>query len=394
MGVRDISLEGLLAPVRTVNCESIIEGLDGYLPNWPFTLSDMGETDPCAILAFNGTAWLIQSPHTSEPRIHKTPVNAVCDLLSILASAMIAQEPDLLCFHCAALEVDGGLVLFPAVRRSGKSTLAAVLMAHGAQLFTDDYLPVETSLQGGLLGRATGVAARLRLPLPSSFPADALAYLNAYPGPENKQYRYLAGPAIKAARERLPIHSIVLLDRQDEGGASLSEVSQKDLLGRLAHQNFSRGLPAGETLSALVSLTQSAPAQRLTYCDPDEAADLILSGLPKGTGSPQESLQFPQPGPKPDLSDFDPAAPYYRTHFASLREAGDIWVGASHDGKRILQFDAAAVGVLELLHDPLSPQAVAGMIAESFPAADPSEIEENTFKIMRSFLKVGYIART
>lgn len=145
MGARDITFEGLSAPVRTVNCDGLIEDMASYVPCWPFSVSDMGPTDACATLAFNGSAWMIQSPHTKAPRVHKAEVNAACDLLSILASAMIAQEPGLLCFHAAALETDDGLVLFPAVRRSGKSTLAAILMARGAKLFTDDYLPVQGS---------------------------------------------------------------------------------------------------------------------------------------------------------------------------------------------------------------------------------------------------------
>ena len=394
MAVQDIFFEGLSAPVRTVDCEHTLERLAEYIPRWPFSIQPQTDVEHCAALAFNGTAWLVQSPHTEKNRIHKTEVNAICDLVSILASAMIAQEPDLLCFHSAALEIDDGLVLFPAVRRSGKSTLAAVLMARGAGLFTDDYLPVEAGPNGTLIGRATGIAARLRIPVPDAFPADAHAYLDAHPGPTNKQYRYIAGPAVVAARRTRPIRSIVILDRQDGGDAVLSDMSQADLLGRLAYQNFSRGLPAGEMLSKLVNLIQTAPAQRLTYSDPAQAADLILGGLPKVSGVTPTPATFPSPGPKPDPKPLAADVPYSRTPFAHLREAGEIWVGASHDGIKVLKFDASAVGVLDLLNEPLTPNDVVRLVAQAVPDTPLGDVEISTFKILREFLQVGFIART
>lgn len=393
MRARDLLFEGLSAPVRTVNCEELIEGLAGYVPRWPYSVGDKSETEACALLAFNGEAWLIQSPHTKAPRVHKTAVNAVCDLLSVLASALIAEQPGLLCFHSAALELNGELVLFPAVRRSGKSTLSAVLMARGAGLFTDDYLPVERTRDGGLEGRATGIAARLRLPLPGNLPADARAHIAANSGPRNSQYLYLSGPAVRPAGRRRPIRSIILLDRQDTGKSTLSDVPEGELLGRLAHQNFSRGSPAGETLTALIGLARTAPALRLTYSDPGEAADRILSLEPRGQAAAQPEIAFPTPGPRPDRAAFDPERVYRRTSFAKLREAGEVWVGASCDGRQILKFDAAAIGVLELFEEPMRPTEVLGLIEEAFPAADPAELEKNTFSIIRNFLKVGYIAR-
>ena len=394
MAVNDIFFEGLTAPVRTVDCEKTIERLAGYLPRWPFSIQPQTDTEHCVALAFNGAAWLIQSPHTPKHRIHKTEVNAICDLVSVLASAMIAQEPDLLCFHSAALEIDGGLVLFPAVRRSGKSTLAAVLMARGAKLFTDDYLPVKRNPEGIIVGRATGIAARLRIPVPETFPDYARAYLNAHPGPENRPYRFIAGPSVAPARRQLPIRSIVLLDRQDSGKANSSDVSESDLLGRLAYQNFSRGLMAGETLSLLIQLTQTAPAQHLTYSDPSEAADLILDGLPRIANTTPTPIKFPEPGPRPDAAHFSPNIRYKSTAFARLRKAGEVWVGASCNGLKLLKFDAAAVGVLDLLEDPITPEEVVHLIRDAFPDMDPAEIETNTFQILRNFLKVGFIARS
>lgn len=394
MGVRDVVFEGLRAPVRTVNCEDILEGLAGYVPGWSFSVSDRTEAEACAVLAFNGSAWMIQSPHTKAPRVHKSAVNLVCDLLSALASAMLAEEPGLLCFHSAALEVADGLVLFPAVRRSGKSTLSAALMARGTGLFTDDYLPVEQTQEGRLLGRATGIAARLRLPLPDTMPDDARAYIAAHPGPENTQYRYLPGPEVRPRGLRRPIRSIVLLDRQDDTGAHLSPVSEGELLGRLAHQNFSRGRPAGETLTALIALSQAAPATRLTYTDPDEAAELVLGALPAGDDSLSPPVTFPRPGPRPDTARLDADRPYHRTPHAELREAGDIWVGASCDGRKILQFDSSAVGVLDLLSEPMTPNELVALIHETFPGADKDKLRDNTLGILRNFLKAGYIARS
>ena len=394
MAAHDVHFEGLAAPLRTVNCEDIIEGLAGYLPGWPFVVSAPGTAPECALLAFNGSAYMVRSRHTAAPRIHKTPVNAICDILSILASAMIAEEDRLLCFHSAALEIDGGLVLFPAVRRAGKSTLAAALMARGAKLFTDDWLPVPRGEDGRWRGRATGISARLRMPLPEGLPEAVQGYIAAHPGPENRQYRYLPGPEVAPHGRQLPIRSIVLLDREEGATPEVTPVSQEDLLGKLAYQNFSRGVPAGEALSALVDLARSAPAVRLRYDDPGAAAEIVLGGLPRGSAAAPEPVRFPEPGPRLDRAPLETGIAYRRTRFAQLQDAGEVWVGASSDGRQILRFDAAAVGVLDLLEDPLTPAEIVGMIREAFPAADPAEIEANTLGILRNFLKVGYIART
>ncbi|MFT5742921.1 MAG: hypothetical protein ACI86S_000983 [Paracoccaceae bacterium] len=171
-------------------------------------------------------------------------------------------------------------------------------------------------------------------------------------------------------------------------------MSESDLLGRLAYQNFSRGLLAGETLSMLVQLTQTAPARHLTYSDPSEAADLILDGLPRVANITPAPVSFPEPGPKPDAARFNPNIPYKRTAFARLRKAGEVWVGASCNGLKLLKFDAAAVGVLDLLEDPMTPEEVVHLIRDAFPDMDPTEIETNTLQILRNFLNVGFIARS
>lgn len=398
MTVHDISFQGLATPVRCVDCNDLVKGLAGFVPGWPFSAkrivpAEYGPEVPCAVLAFNGTAWLIQSPHTTEPRIHKTQVNVVCDLLSILASALIAQSPGRLCFHAAAVERNDGLILFPALRRAGKSTLSVALMARGARMFTDDYLLVDHGPSGALTGQATGIAARLRLPLPDGLPPDVLTFVGAHPGPENKQYRYVGGATVAPHGTMAPIRSIVLLDRADDGPATLSEVPSGDVLAALAKQNFSRGLPAGEALSALITLTQTAPAVRLTYSDVGEAADLVMSGLDHLLPAPRRDVLFPRPGPHPDRSALDLMHAYQRTRFAVLYPAGDVWVGASCDGERMLQFDAIAANVLDLLDEAISPSDLLDLLADALPDMEPSALRDVVTDLLRRFLRVGYIAR-
>ena len=398
MAICDLWFDGLAAPVRTVNCAPLVEGLRGYIPRWPFrsqcvTPQDYGPEEPCAVIANNGSAWLIQSPFTDAPRVHQTEVNVVCDLISILASALIAARPDRLCFHAAAVVQSGGLVLFPALRRAGKSTLSSVLAARGAQLFTDDYLPVDCAGHGPLTGLATGIAARLRLPLPEGYPPDARAYVTSHAGPRNRQYRYVGGPQIAEHGTAAPIVATVLLDRQDDAKAQLLPVSEGEALAKLAKQNFSRDVPAGEALQAMVRLVQTAPTLRLSYSDIDEAATLIENGLPEARSTVSKVPDFPAPGPMPDAAPFDPHQIYVASRFAMLDAAGEHFVGASHDGKRILQFDQTAKAVLDLLGDGASPHQVAELVRQNVQGDAPAALRDKTYDILRKFLKAGYIQR-
>jgi len=117
---------------------------------------------------------------------------AVPEMLSVILGgtvlAALLQLRGALVLHASAVERGGRAVALVTSSGGGKSTLAAMVCAAGAQLVTDDVLRVETSSKGATAYRGTG-SLRLR---PGS---KALAVEGAVPAIEERSAdgRHLLG---------------------------------------------------------------------------------------------------------------------------------------------------------------------------------------------------------
>src|SRR5215212_11790370 len=176
-----IALDGLDAPITLHDCDEIIRPLSRVLGSWRFRVieSPPAETSAQISIRRGSNSYRIASPWLSEPVIEKSIVGAVFSLTAEIACAFADNQAGLLCLHCAAVVMDGRLILFPNSENAGKSTLAAGLMARGMRLFADDVLAVSEVDQHGV---ALGIAPRLRLPLPRSCGARFRSFVECHQG--------------------------------------------------------------------------------------------------------------------------------------------------------------------------------------------------------------------
>lgn len=209
-------------------------------------------------------------------------MEALCDLHFELIEWFLDVHSNHLCIHCAAVEMEQGLVVFPSPTKAGKSTLTLQLAASGHRIFGDDVLPLEPERNEGF---ALGLSPRIRLPLPKALGAEPRAFLETHAGPGDRFYRYvdLSESELAQFGETAPVAALVLLERKASGPAHLEPVSQGEMLKLILRRNFADEVPAPDIFDRLHALCGDARRLRLTYSDGRAAVALLDREL--GAGS-------------------------------------------------------------------------------------------------------------
>lgn len=250
---------------------------EGIMPGWPQqVVSPSTSTVEARIrLHLQSEGYRRESPWLEKPAIYADPVNALCDLIVDLVHAYIAEHPELLCLHSAAVAGSDGLILFPATYNAGKSTLASALVATGYRLFGDDVIPLHKER---LTGMALGIQPRLRLPVPDNLEHHLRHFIELVKGPASDRFLYLSLQPDQLAEhgEQQPIRQMVLLNRDPAfRRAQLHQEQRDEVLKQLILRNFARENAAPEILQRLFQLVSQAQCLRLDYSDPQQACDLL-----------------------------------------------------------------------------------------------------------------------
>jgi hypothetical protein len=172
-----LEFQDISTPVVTRGCDELPAVITRVMRTWTFeqTGPKTPATPRLIEIERSPEGYRMTSPWLRQPLTRRDPVDLVCALVIELIWAYLEDHPASLCLHGAAAEFAGRLVVFPNKYRAGKSLLTGCLAASGHRVFTDDILPVEvTGSDRTICGVATGIAPRLRLPLP-----EALASLAA-----------------------------------------------------------------------------------------------------------------------------------------------------------------------------------------------------------------------
>lgn len=399
--MRDVVFHGLAAPLRLHDAEAILPVLRDIAPGWAHV--DV-PADPAAnpffsISAKPGEPLLWCECHIDDrPKRWFDPVNAICDAISALALALPAERPDLICLHAAAVAMAGRLVVFPNIRRAGKSTLTAGLAQAGFGVFTDDVLPVFYSSAGRAYGAALGIAPRLRLPLPQSAGPEFQHWIAMVSGPSNPQYKYLSITDQPRHGETLPIGAFVILDRQAEPvTATLSKVSPDVAMDALLHQNFTRDRHSADILRHISATLAECPAFQLTYYDLGSAA----ACLKKASAEWPDPTPPTQPGPgqpfrMAELAIALHAAPDVGLQFRQRPGVHSVAIGdkrylADPEGKAIHRMDPLAAAIWAIIDEPTTTDSIVDILTEVFPETGRDRICADVGRLLDGLLGSGLI---
>jgi hypothetical protein len=397
---RDVIFDGLTAPLRLEGAGPVLALLPQVIAGWPFRdmpadpklepfFSIHDTEDPARFRC----AWHVEV----RPVQQYDPVNAICDVLSAMSFALPAEDARLICLHAAAVEMAGRLVVFPNLRRAGKSTLSAALAMAGHQVFSDDVLPLLFIENSHAVGLAMGIAPRLRLPLPDGAPRDFRDWVAAASGPQNRQYLYLTLPNLPPHGETCPVGAFVILDRQDDGTeARLERVPPDVAMDALLHQNFTRDRHSGDILQAMAATLAQRPVFRLTYSGLADAVTCLGAAfrdwkdeVPVAAGAERQfqlaRFDEPKAGGLPDGSPI-------RQKAGTIAETiGETLYLADTHGLAIHRMDALATVIWTLLEDPVTPREILDVLAEAFPTEDPDRIAGDVQGLLDMLRDAGLI---
>ena len=187
--VRLLKFSDIDKPVALAGCDELAPIIRQLLRNWDIretVAAKPGQSE--IVIRKTKKGYIRSSPWVKKSIFFQQPVTAVCYFLVDLTNAYLADHPELLCLHTAAVQIDDGLVLFPGTYRAGKSTLSVHCAAAGFRLFSDDVLPVDGTSKCGI---APGILPRLRLPLPDNSSKSFTDFVSGHEGLQSDRYLYV-----------------------------------------------------------------------------------------------------------------------------------------------------------------------------------------------------------
>ena len=390
-----LKLKGIAQPVAISVDDRFIEALDFVFPKWPYKISDTTETSPFLSISYDDERYQLSSEHMDKPVFWNDPLNTICEMVVEVAWAQLRQDPSLLCLHGAAIEFAGRLVVFPATKRAGKSTLSVALAAAGHKIYTDDFLPVMLSEDQELLGISNGISPRLRLPVPTTFGDRANSYIANRSHIRNRQYQYVTPRDTELAvnGQTAPLGALVYLQREDLADASIQPIQKAEALRDLIVQNFSRAINAHGILLLLDFAVTNLPIYRLKYHDVDQAIDILqakFSDWEAPTPRVSEAMSkdmfgvvLDQPDPAVAINVLD----------GQFKQKPDIFV-VEADGKKFLTgrngksihlLNDLAAAIWNLLAEPVSLDEAIEIVTAAFPDQTVEQVTKDVTQVFKSF---------
>lgn len=394
-----LAFEGLRATVEAPDCPKFLAALKAGAVDWPFRRVE-DDAEPAARITRSKTSLLVHYP--DEDPLEVTPVGAVCSLTVSLAEALVAENPNRLCFHGGAALFGERLVIFPGRSRAGKSTLIARLAASGHRIFGDDILPLDEKGDGVALG----VAPRLRLPLPESASPAFRDFVSAHEGAADHRYHYLALPEGGLARrgDTAPLGAIVLLDRQPFGPASIHRAPPRLALKLLARQNVQSAEDARPLLGKMRAIVQRLPCLVLSYCDLEDAVALLetaFANWPIHSGHPplrDENALTARLLARDEADEPQEASQGYRPGMRLVHNPqialhlmeGEAFLAGTGDTAAIHHLNPVGTGIWNLLAEPTDEAGAAHVLAAAFPDIEPRIIARDVTTLFRDLHASGF----
>lgn len=270
------------SPVRFDDCDDLISGFKTLLLGWDVVESpDCGPIAPIIRFCRKNGQFEWYSKRLPPPRGwhrrrgRRKLMDAVADFHYVFLSWYSDEFTNHFCLHCAAVEMAGGLVIFPNTKKAGKSTLVTELARRGYRVYCDDVLAIDSDTYEGV---SMGIMVRLRLPLPETLTEAQRSFMTDHMGLSDRHAAYvtLEEPRFAPLGRSAPIRGIVLLDRQSAPTeASMHDANRAQVLARLIDQNYAEHLSPTKIFDNLLEIADAARLQKLHYSDLGEGADLV-----------------------------------------------------------------------------------------------------------------------
>ncbi|MDP6786985.1 MAG: PqqD family protein [Rhodospirillales bacterium] len=373
----------------------LVEVLSAVLRDWRFLpLSRTGSGDPLIRLTEANGRYRLESPWQEGPPRDRNAVDAVCAFIVDLVHAFVADDPALLCLHCAAAEIGGRLVIVPAAYRSGKSILMASLAAAGTRVHADDVLPIKSP---GDRAVAPGIAPRLRLPLGGEASPALRRFVAAHRGPASRSYQYLDLDPNHLARhgEEAPVGAFVTLERRADARTVLVPLSESEMLGKVILRNFARDVQATQILERLHALVAAAPCYKLIYSDVDRAVSLlrdVFRHWPERQRGAATDAARPVVIPAPTSQVGATTGCLTRTPGVREKAVGEALFLVDPDDQSIHQLSAVGAALWRLLAQPCRLDDAVDVLHQAFPKVEKARIQEDIRVLVAGLEKRGLVS--
>ncbi|KZC97665.1 PqqD family protein [Oceanibaculum pacificum] len=398
-----VKFAGISRPVAFIGCENLLPYVLKIVPGWPWVIATDETESPVVTVSKEGETYAISSPIQDGALHHESELSAACSLVVDLVEAR-TREAGELCLHGAAAIFSGRLVVFPALRRAGKSTLMARLAAAGQRIFADDLLGV---CPDDMTGLSFGAAPRLRLPLPARAGKTFRDFAAARGGLSDGHYLYLDLPTelLAGHGEAVPLGAFVLLERRATGRAALVPARRTVGLRHLIAQSLASAHEPAEIVQRLRRLADEVPCFTLRYSNLDEAASLLHESFVSWPSEPTRAELAAEPAsvkaetrplpvsPLPRRRRRVSEHPYMRLPAVSSHEVdGEIFLTDPRNGA-IHHLNLMASGLWRLLAEPITPEEAVEVVHTAFPNLQRQRLERDVSALFSHLLENGLIDR-
>ena len=182
-----------------------------------------------------------------------------------------------LLFHAAVLGKDGTTIVFPGEAGSGKTTIAAALMAHGWQFFSDEIAVLNVgSLCVSPLPLPISIKPGSVEPLSRYYPE--LFEFTVYQRADGKMVRYLSPSAknlIETLENSAPVNYLVFPEYRKGTENRLNTLNKFEVMQRLAITGSSNRDITNQDIKAMIDLVEKSPCYEIVYSDLPKAVALL-----------------------------------------------------------------------------------------------------------------------
>ena len=386
-----LAFEDLSRPIALVDCRDLIDHFPIIFPGWHITEVPQGTQLPILTMRREGATYILEADWIDKPMHRKDKVNAICGFVAELVRAYVNDDEKFLCLHGAAAEIAGKLVMFPSKYRAGKSVLSACLAAANVRIYCDDVLPVSL-LEG--YGIASGLAPRLRRPLPDNLSEDSRRFIDANCVLKGKQYLYLdlKEGALAKRGSQAPVGAFVLLEREEGVEAILEAISEAEVLRQVVWQNFAREADALKILERLSQMVSGAKRYRLRYDRAEDAVTLLKETFKKWPETSNQNLpeQVLSGQPEPAPADLPPGCYMRKAGISVIVVDGESFLGDSQ-GSAIHHLNPIGSAVWNLLVEPMTLDGVTELFLTAFPEAHRDQVENDVGTLVKSLMSKGLL---